>query len=182
MDLWFKEFGIPEMYVQDDYFRILVEIIISQQISVKAADAIYGRFRELIENDFNPARVKMLSLEECRRVGLSKQKFDYVNDLARSFDESPEDYTHLNMLGIEELNRVLLRIKGIGPWTVEMFRITALGDLDVLSAGDLGLRNALIKFYDFPKEQKPIQFARYAERWKPFRSVASLMLWKALGV
>ena len=181
MRKWFAEHGFPVLTLEEDSFFSLVGMIMGQQLSSKAADTIFKRLNDLVEHDLSPQRALYLSDEELRGVGLSRQKCTYIRDLSRHFNEFPDIYKELHSFGADEVYRHLIKIKGIGPWTIEMFQIFTLGHLDVFSGGDLGLKNALIKFYGLPHDHNAEERIRFAERWSPYRSVASLMLWKALG-
>jgi DNA-3-methyladenine glycosylase II len=178
---WFREHGIPVLEVEEDSYFSLIGMIMGQQLSSKAADTIFRRFIAKAGDELTPERVLALEDEEMRTVGLSRQKIAYIKDLSHHFQESPHIYNDLHSMEVEVVYEHLIKIKGIGPWTIEMFEMFTLGRLDVFSPGDLGLKNALIEFYGLAPNHPASERIAFAKRWAPYRSVASLMLWKALG-
>lgn len=152
------------------YFDVLLSSIIGQQLSVKAAATIEQRLRERI-GEFTPEAVIDAHDDSLRDVGLSRAKTSYAKSLAVSFRDGSIEPEKLTELGDDEAIELLTRIKGIGPWTAEMFLIFGLGRLDVWSTGDLGLRRALEHFFDSAEPH-------IADRWRPYRSIAAWYLWE----
>lgn len=173
-----KEYGPLDALVVDEYFYSLAESIVSQQLSVKASDTIFGRLREATALD--PLRVLSLSDEQCEQIGLSGQKQRYLRDLARHFVDNPAVFAHLDTLGDEAVIAELTGVVGIGRWTAQMFLIFTLARPDVFAPDDLGLQNAIMRLYDLPEKPTPKQAAAFAERWAPYRSTACRYLWKSL--
>ena len=152
------------------YFDVLVCSIVGQQLSVKAADTIEARLRELV-GELTPQRVLDVDDDALRAVGLSRSKVTYTKGLAEAFrsgEVSPVELEKADDLTIRE---TLIALKGIGPWTAEMFMIFGLGHLDVWSPGDLGLRRAVEHYFGEYRDD-------IAERWKPYRSIAAWYLWE----
>jgi len=164
--------------VRHDYFASLCRSIIGQQVSVAAAAAIYGRFEE--STNLEPALVASMDDETTKAIGLSKQKTGYLKDLAQHFVDDPQIYDHLSRLEDEAIIAELTAVKGIGVWTAQMFLMFTLGRADVFAPDDIGLQNALIKLHGWEKSPPKKELASFAERWKPYRSVASLHLWQSL--
>lgn len=161
-------------------FEALVRTVVGQQLSVKAASTISGRLTSVCDGQLEPSRIQALSMETLREAGLSQSKADCVLRVA---DMAGPDGLHLERLTqtpSSEWRTELLQIKGLGPWSCDMFGMFGLGDLDVFSAGDLGLRNAMVTRLGMYANEKPAAFELRADRWKPYRTVASLHLWKSL--
>lgn len=164
------------------YFEALTEAIVSQQLSIKAADTIFARFAALTPGRKFPTPGEVLDIPAARmrKCGLSKMKVAFIKDLARRVNDGSLDLKHLGSLDDEAVIGCLTAVKGIGRWTAEMFLIFSLGRDDVFSYGDLGLRNAMQKIYNMRKAPTPAQAARITAKWKPYRSLGSRYLWASL--
>ena len=173
---------MPQMGRERDAWKALSSSIIGQQVSVHAARAIRGRFAAIIpERDFPlPSEVLVASDETLRGAGLSGNKVLALRDLARHFEDGKIATRKFSKMSDEEVIQSLIPIRGIGRWTAEMFLIFSLGRADVLAVDDLGLRNAMKKLYDLPEIPKPEPMRVLAEKWRPYRSVASWYLWRSL--
>ena len=156
----------------DHYFDVLVSSIIGQQLSVKAADTIEARLRAGL-SPLTPHSLAATEPEALREFGLSRSKASYIVGLADTFARGQIDPHTLATSSDQEVAEALIRLKGIGPWTIEMFLIFGMGHLDVWSPGDLGLKKAVWSL--FGMEANPVQVS---ERWRPYRSVAALYLWE----
>lgn len=161
-----------------DYFMSLCRSIIGQQISVAAALAIFKRFEAA--TGFKPQRVLELSPEDIKLIGLSKQKANYIGDLARHFVNDPEVYNHLEQQSDEQVIAELTEIKGIGKWTAQAFLIFTLSRPDVFMPDDVGLQRAIIKLYNLESLPPKKELETLAAKWKPYRTIASLHLWRSL--
>ncbi len=160
-------------------FESLVDSIVSQQLSVKAAATIFQRVRLVLENEITPSKVKAISAEQLRSAGLSGQKTTYLYALAEAFSQKPEVFNQLHELPDEEVIKTLTEIKGIGVWTAQMFLMFTLLREDVFPIGDLGIRRGM-EILLFGGEKQPHEtLIKRAEIWAPYRSIASLYLWKA---
>src|SRR3989338_8413531 len=174
-----KQHELSPLELHEDYFRELTESIIGQQLSVKAADTILKRFYLLITGPITPEKVIRLNDEKIRKAGISYQKISYIKDLAKKFQDGEIEFKKFSKLTDEEIIEELVRVRGIGRWTAEMFLIFGLGRPDVFSFGDLGLRRAIEKVHGI-KELGETDAMKISETWKPYRSVASRYLWKSL--
>ena len=161
-----------------DYFASLTRSIIGQQVSVAAARAIAGRFSE--KTNMEPLKVVTLSDEEMREIGLSKQKMSYIRDLAGHFATNPTLYNHLSELSDEDVIADLTAIKGIGTWTAQMFLMFTLNRPDVFAPDDVGLQRAMMRLYGWEVLPAKKELLVRSERWRPYRTVASLHLWQSL--
>lgn len=167
-----------------NYYQELVESIISQQLSVKAAATILKRFIELFPGvDFPaPDQILQKDIEELRAVGLSRQKGSYIQDLALKVIEGEVRFNHLDALSNDEVIAELTRIKGVGVWTVHMFLLFCMGRLDILPTGDLGIKNGIYKLYNLKEKPTPEEMEEIAKKnnWHPYESVASWYVWHSL--
>ncbi len=166
--------------LRENEFRALVGSIISQQLSTKAASTINRRMCEAIgTNKYSHKQILKIIPAKLRAAGLSGSKVTYIKALAKAMDQKKLDFNKIRKLADEEVITELIQHKGIGRWTAEMFLIFSLGRPDVFSIGDGGLKSALTKIYK-PKNLEPKTLERITDKWKPFRSIASLYLWASL--
>ena len=160
-----------------DPFADLVESVISQQLSEKAAATIFERFLNLFpRRKITPKKILSLSDKTIRDVGTSWSKVSYIKNIAKA----RVDFRALERMPNEEVIVELIKIKGVGRWTAEMFLMFSLGREDVFSFGDLGLRRAIQKLYKLKKEPTQKQLKRISNRWKPYRTWAARVLWRSL--
>jgi len=158
-----------------DAFETLATSIIGQQISLHAAEAIGRRVLARI-GGFTPARVLSVSTEALRAAGLSAGKARYLTELARRVAEGRLNLAALPQMSDAEVIAALVELPGIGQWTAEMFLIFGLKRPDVLSLGDAGLQRAARMLFG-----ESVDLRQAGEPWRPWRSVASWYLWRALG-
>ena len=157
------QFGIPTFQPHQNYYQELVESIIGQQLSVKAAATILGRFVDLFGHFPNPEEILTRSVDEMRGVGLSRPKAGYIHDLASRVHDGSVSFEDLDRMSNEQVIENLTMIKGIGVWTVHMFLIFAMGRLDVLAVGDLGVRNALSSLYNIEHVVKDVNIQQLSD-------------------
>lgn len=176
--------GIPTITPHKNYYPALVESIVSQQLSVKAAATILKRFLTLFPGDDfpTPGHILEKDTEILRSVGLSRQKGTYIQDLAVKVIEGTVRFDHLDALSNEEVITELTQIKGVGVWTVHMFLMFCMGRLDVLPTGDLGIRNGLYTLYGLAQKPTPDEIMQLAKahHWHPYETVASWYIWHSL--
>ena len=162
-------------------FETLVDAIISQQISVKAADAIMGRLRAALhaEADGTISPNALLSLEEdtLRAVGLSPQKMRYIRDLTERVANGQLDLERLSELDDEAVISELVKVKGIGRWTAEMMLIFSLGRIDVLPVDDLGFLEGVRLAYSLEARPTRREMRERGEVWRPYRTFATWYMW-----
>lgn len=173
--------GAYTLQPQAHGFGTLVQAIISQQISVKAAASIGDRLRQYV-GELTPPRLLELSPDTLRGLGLSYQKARYMLDLAAKVQDGMVDLAHIEQLPDEEVITQLVQVKGIGRWTAEMYLIFALARPDVLPVDDLGLRQGVQRLYQLPELPVAATVRAIAEPWRPFRSVATWYLWRNLSL
>jgi len=167
--------GVIKRRVNPDLFSALVESVVGQQISNKAAATVCGRLDALCEMDVN--RLHYLSLEEIQACGMSMRKAAYIKNIAGAAVSKIINFGELSQKNDAEIIASLTAIKGIGIWTAEMLLIFSLMRPNVVSYGDLAIRRGMMQLYGLKKLSKE-QFTRYAKRYSPYGSVASLYLWE----
>lgn len=160
-----------------EYFSDLVDEICSQQLSGKAAATIFGRVKDGL-GKITPENILKTKDEKFRSWGLSRAKTAYVKDLAKRTMNNELRIMDLNKLSDEEVMRELISVKGIGKWTAEMFLMFSLARPDIFPVDDLGINKGVKKLVN--KSIKPDKMAKFSERWKPYRTVASWYLWRIL--
>jgi DNA-3-methyladenine glycosylase II len=162
-------------------YETLVKSIVLQQLSGKVAEIIFQRLVAAAGSGrLTPEAVLRLRPAKLRALGLSKQKIQYIRELARLIVSGKLDLTGLTAVPDEEVHARLTAIKGIGPWTVHMFLIFGMGRLNVMPSGDLGIRVAVRNVYGLAEMPKPGEVDEIARRWHPYRTVASWYLWRSL--
>lgn len=176
-----KQAGACTIRPHNNYYQELVSSIISQQLSIKAAATIEKRFRILF-NGKNPTPQQILETphEKLRTVGLSNAKANYIRDLAQQIADEKLDLNVLNQLSNKKIIKELTNVKGIGEWTAHMFLMFAMGRLDVLAVGDLGIKNGIQKLYnlDHLPDATEIQTIARENSWTPYETVACWYIWK----
>jgi DNA-3-methyladenine glycosylase II len=178
-----RSYPAPGFEKHTNYYQELVDSIISQQLSVHAARAIEGRFKDLFGGRFpSPEEILTKDVEELRAIGFSRPKARYVQDLAQKILDGEVRFDTIDELSNDEIIAELTQVKGIGEWTVHMFLMFCMGRRDVLPVGDLGIRNAATKLYGFETVASPDDVRRIAlkNNWRPYESVASWYLWQSL--
>ncbi len=174
---------LPDFMPHHDYYAALVNSIIGQQLSVKAAASIKQRFRDLFNGDIPaPEAVINTPEETLRGVGFSRAKAVYVRDLAQHVIDGRIKFDRLETQTNEEIIAELTDVKGIGEWTAHMFLMFCVGRLDVLPVGDLGVRNGIRNLYGFVTAPTPAQVTEIAQanHWHPYETVASWYVWRSL--
>jgi DNA-3-methyladenine glycosylase II len=165
-----------------DVYGALLRSITGQQLSVKAAQAIYGRLterfggraptpREILDDD--PAQLRAAA-------GLSNAKVRSLRSLAEHVLGGELELDRLDQLDDAEAIRELVAVKGIGEWTAHMFLMFTLHRQDILPTGDIGIRNAAMRAYGLGAQPDPAALTEIAEPWRPYRTRASLYLWRSL--
>ena len=162
-----------------DAFQALARSIVGQQISVKAAQSIWNRFKERAVR-MTPANVVALTPEAMRECGLSPQKIGYIRDLATRFHSGEVKPRRWSRMDDEAVIEDLVQVKGIGRWSVQMFLIFHLKRPDVLPVGDLGLQRAMERQYNDGEPLTRDEMLEIGRAWQPWCSVATWYLWRSL--
>ena len=169
------EHGELVVEAHDDPFERLVVSIVRQQVSMDAAAAIRERLFDAV--DVTPEAIAAVDPAVLRDAGLSTQKTEYVRNVADAFTERGYDREYFGGLSDDAVHDELTTIAGVGPWTADMFLVFALGREDVFPVGDLGIRKGMQAL--FGEDTTRAEMRDIAERWQPYRSYASLYVWRA---
>jgi len=173
-------FGVITLKRRRNYFKSLLRSIIHQQLSGKAARTIENRFLELYNGNRYPTPEEVLKTpaEAIQNVGISRMKTEYIRGLAKIIDDGDIRLEKLSELSNDEVGNVLKEAKGIGQWTVDMFLIFSLNRPDVFPLNDLGIQKGLMLLLGRQKILSQESMLSHSKKWKPYRTLASLYLWK----
>ena len=164
-----------------DAYGALLRSIVGQQLSTKAAATIYGRMLELFGGHApTPKQLLKADPDKIRAAGLSRPKIAYLRDLARHVEDGTLELERLPELPDEEVTAQLTAIKGLGPWTADMFLMFHLSRPDILPVGDQGIRRAIQVEYRLRKLPDAKRMENIARPWRPYRTLACLYLWSSL--
>ena len=164
------------MQMKNDTLHTLVRSVVGQQISVRAADAIWNRLDEACNNSITGDNLLQLSIEDMRKTGLSNTKSNYIINIVEA------NLTSLNWedMNDDEVSNELCKIKGIGPWTADMFLIFRLGRTNILPLGDIGLVNAINLHYNNKDKLSKEELMKFKKKWSPWCSIATWYMWRSL--
>ncbi len=163
----------------EDYFHSLCHEIIGQQLAKNAASAIFDRFNKLFASErITPEETVKLTEETIRNVGASWSKARSIMDLAQRIVDGTLNLKNLTCLDDSQVVESLTRVKGIGPWTAQMFLMFTLGREDIFSHGDLGLKKAMLKLYSLNENATQDEIEQITRKWSPYRTYACRMLWE----
>lgn len=172
----FKKTDEIVVHVSKDYYKSLVQTIIAQQLSSKVANVIYQRFEKLMDHDITPKHILTKDDETLKSIGLSRPKIKYLKSLAEHVMDNAIEFERFESMSDQEIIDELIKVKGIGIWTAQMFLMFSMGREDVFSTLDLGLRNALKLLLNQP-DMSEDDIEAYSLKWKPYRSIVSHYLW-----
>lgn len=156
----------------------MIRTVISQQLGTAAARSIFIRVKEACGGRLTPESVAKVRPAKLRAAGLSGAKTKALKSIARAVRSGSLDLVSLKGIPETEAAEKLMSIWGLGPWSVEMFMMFALGRADVFSAGDLGLVRAMETIYSLPKNPPREKLLAIARKWSPYRTYACLLLWR----
>ena len=175
-------FKIQDLQPETDYFKSLTRSIVYQQLSGKAAKTISDRFILLYKDKSYPTPVDVINIdhEKLRSVGLSNSKAQYIKNIAHAFLDNPDTYDSLEKMDDQDIIDTLITIKGVGPWTAQMFLMFTLNRPDVFPVTDLGVQKGFQHYYKLREMPTPDQMLKKSEQWAPYRTVVSLYFWRLL--
>ena len=175
----FDAYDVPELKMEKNYFWALCRSIIYQQISGKAASTIANRFLALFSSgkSISPIDIININIDKLRSVGLSRQKASYIKNIADAFYNEKVNVENYFTMKDEEIITDLIKIKGVGKWTAEMFLLFTLRRPDIFPVTDLGVKKGFQIFYSLD-EIPTIDFMNQkADKWRPYRTIVTLYLW-----
>lgn len=176
-----KKIGYPAPRARANNFATLMQIIVSQQLSTKAAAAIWGRVAALEPSGMTAARVLDTADQALRDCGLSWRKVAYAKALAQQIDSKELDLNQLAHQDLATIVATLVKIKGFGRWSAEIYTLFALNHPDVFPAADLALQIALGKIKGMAQRPSEKTTRELAMQWSPYQSAAALLLWHYYG-
>lgn len=180
IDALIYKYGVIDYELRVDYLNALLLNIVGQQLSGRVADVIWNRVLNLISGKLTAEKVLLIDDDSLRGCGISRNKAAYIKNIAKAVTDGNLTFDKFDSMADAEIVTQLTAIKGIGEWTAEMFLIFSLGRLDIFSKGDGGLARAINNLYKNGAETSIKERLMLAEKWKPFRSIASLYLWRSL--
>ena len=169
-------YGAPPLWDRPPGFETLVQIILEQQISLSAGRAAYGRL-ERLAGSVTPRRVAVLTETELRSAGLTRQKSAYIRELAQAIVAGEFDPDALAALDDDEARAALIRLRGVGAWTADIYLLMALGRADIWPSGDLALVAAIREVKRMRSLPSVERIERITRAWSPWRAVAARVLW-----
>jgi len=180
MEKLIDKFGPPNFNLMNNYYESLIRSIVYQQLSGKSASIIYERFLDLFVFDIypEPKDILAVSIETLRSSGLSYQKVNYIRDLSEKWQDGTMNLTDIDSMTDEEISSELIKVKGIGQWTADMFLMFTLGRPDVFPFGDLGIQKGVMIITNMNRLPTQKEMERKTKKWQPYRTVAAWYLWK----
>lgn len=176
LEFVYKTYGTPPLWDRPTGFATLLHIILEQQVSLASAKACFDRLIDQI-GDVSPENLLTLNDVELKTIGFSRQKTVYARHLSEALLEKRLDLDNLHKLPDAEVKAELIKLKGVGEWTSDIYLLMAMLRPDVMPKGDIALHEAYRKLTNGNKRPASDKFVAMAEKWKPFRSVAARLLW-----
>ena len=175
-----KKYHRTSLGARNTPFISLARICVSQQISTKAADAIWFRFKKICKNKINPKKILELSSSSLKRAGLSRQKVKYLKNLAKSFKNKSFDPKKLKHMSSEEITNYISRLKGYSIWSSNMYKIFSLNLPDIFPTTDIGLLRAISVNYKtkYPPSKKFLE--KISKKYSGNRTILTIFLWRSL--
>ena len=173
-------FQLEELVPEKNYFLSLTKSVIYQQLSGKAAKTILDRFIALYPNNIYPTPVEVIETEHdrLRSVGISNSKIKYIKNIAEAFINDTIDHKNIDRYSDEDIIKQLTCIKGIGPWTAQMFLMFTLVRSDIFPTGDLGIQKGFKIYFKLEELPSPETMVLRSEIWKPYRTIMAMYFWK----
>lgn len=172
------EHGYPPMWVRPATFQSLILFILEQQVSLAAAYAAFNKLKEKI-GYVTPAKILALTDEEMRACYFTRQKMGYARELAKAIQGRKLRLAQLATLHDEGVREIMIQLKGIGHWTIDVYLMHSLQRTDLFPLGDIALVNSLKEVKQLPKETPKEKLLELAEPWRPYRTIAAMILWHA---
>lgn len=172
----YKAIGAPSWRARPRAYETLATSVAYQLISTKAAASIWGRVTEALP-DITPETMLATDDEILRTAGLSRPKISHLKSIATAIETGALNLERLSTSPLQDARKELLAVKGIGPWTAELFLLYALGEMDAFPIGDVGLMEAYKRLSGEEDRMTAKAFTAHAEQWRPYRGVAAHLLW-----
>ena len=168
--------GVPDWRTHEASYALLARTVVYQLVSTRAADAIWGRVEAFL-GEVTPERVLTCDQDQLRACGLSRPKLSHMNTIAAAIAEGALDLSRVQAAEVGAARAELLAVKGIGPWTADLYLLYAAGKMDAFPHGDAALMEAHRRLGGYEVRMATKAFTEHAERWRPHRGVAAHLLW-----
>ena len=172
----YEAIGVPVWRAQEASYALLAKTVVYQLVSTRAADAIWARVANFL-GEVTPQRVLGCDQARLRACGLSRPKLSHLNTIATAIMDGSLDLARVGRANMEAARAELLAVKGIGPWTADLFLLYAAGRMDAFPQGDVGLMEAHKRLGGYENRMTNKDFSAHAEGWRPHRGVAAHLLW-----
>lgn len=184
--LFENHYGTP-LILDFDPFASLLKCIIHQQLNLAFAHTLTERFVQTFGNEIDgvwfyptPEKVALIRVEQLRELQFSARKAEYVIGIAELVASGALNFNKMDQMTDEEISSELIKIRGVGPWTVQNFLMFALGRENLFPVADIGLQNALRQYYNLEQKPTKVEMERFKEPWEPYLSYAALYLWRSI--
>lgn len=168
-----SEFGLPIIQKREEGFASMCHIILEQQVSIASAKAAYEKLVNLV-GKVDPFTIHNATDEDLRSCGISRQKTIYLKDLAQRVKSKELSFSSLPMKTEQQIRNELIQIKGVGNWSIDVYLMFCMQSQDIIPLGDIAIKNTLIELYNCQSEDEMLAIS---SNWKPFRTVASFIIW-----
>lgn len=171
-----RQYGYPPMWTRPATFQSLILFILEQQVSLASAYAAFKKLRDKV-GFVTPSKILLMSDAELRSCYFSRQKMVYARELALAVQKKKISLKKLSALPDEEVREQMIKLKGIGHWTIDVYLMHSLQRTDLFPLGDIALVNSLKETKRLPKDVSKERMLKIAEPWRPYRTIASMILW-----
>lgn len=176
LQLIIKQYGLPPMWTRPNTFQTLILTILEQQVSLASAYAAFKKLKEKV-GYVTPGKILQLTDEELRSCYFSRQKIIYARELAKAILSKQISLKRFAVSSDEIVRESMIKLKGIGHWTIDVYLMHALQRTDLFPLGDIALVNSLKEVKQLPKDVSKEEMLKIAEPWKPYRTIAAMILW-----
>ena len=167
------DFGLPIIQKREEGFASMCHIILEQQVSIASAKAAYEKLVNLV-GKVDPFNISNATDQDLRTCGISRQKTLYLKDLARRVINKELSFSSLPMKTEQQIRKELIQIKGVGNWSIDVYLMFCMQSQDIIPLGDIAIKNTLIELYNCQSDEEMLAIS---SNWKPFRTVASFIIW-----
>jgi DNA-3-methyladenine glycosylase II len=168
-----SEFGLPIIQKREEGFASMCHIILEQQVSIASAKAAYEKLVNLV-GEVDPFTIHNATDEDLRSCGISRQKTIYLKDVAQRVIRKELSFTSLPMKTEQQIRNELIQIKGVGNWSIDVYLMFCMQSQDIIPLGDIAIKNTLMELYNCQSEEEMLAIS---SNWKPFRTLASFIIW-----
>lgn len=168
-----EEYGMPSFPSRPEGFESMVRTILEQQVSLNSARAIFYRFKEAT-GDLMPENVLKLTDDEIRACGITRQKTIYIKALANAIVDGDVNFDSYKLMNPDDVRQELIKVKGVGNWTIDVYLMFSLQSPDILPLGDIGILASIKDLWGLTTMNEIIELTK---TWSPYRTAAAFLLW-----